>query len=230
MGILISATFEQESQESVLFHPVLKVYPTCHSWMITSHISLGDLEKQWKMVIQKKARSQQQLNSLQWKPLAPSYLLSTWQAKLANLDSIYTPYKPLILTATQLLKREPPFNGMSHLSKCTKRSLLPFLGDALSWLTRIATTKGVKDNKKRVNQLIETQTKQQETLVHVISILKVTRYATRVNRQHINAVMETVERTHIDTTTLHNITSSIYICINMCSILASLRDSLYYMR
>ena len=51
-------------------------------------------------------------------------------------------------------------------------------------------TKDVRDIKKRVNQLIETQTQQQETLVHVISILNVTRYATQVNRQHINTVME----------------------------------------
>ena len=70
---------------------------------------------------------------------------------------------------------------MSSLSKHTKRSLLPFLGDALSWLTGIAMTKDVRDIKRRVNQLIETQTQQQDTLVHVISILNVTRYAMQVN-------------------------------------------------
>ena len=74
-------------------------------WIITAHISFGDLNKQWKMFVQWEARSQQLLNSLQWKPLAPSYLLSALQAELANLDSIYTSYKPLILTATQLLKK-----------------------------------------------------------------------------------------------------------------------------
>ena len=91
--------------------------------------------------------------------------------------------------------------------------------------------------KKRVNHLIETQTQQQETLVHVILILNVTRYATHVNRQHINTVMEGIERTQNDNTTLFNITSSIYthmnyqqILLHICSILANLRDSLYYMR
>ena len=125
---------------------------------------------------------------------------------------------------------------MPPLSKCTKRSLLPFLGDALSCHTRTATTRDVRDIKKRVNQLIKTQIQQQETLVHVISVLNVTRYAIHINRQYINAVMEAVERTHNDVTTLFNITSSIYTCINyqqiilhMHSILANLRDSLYYM-
>ena len=49
--------------------------------------------------------------------------------------------------------------------------------------------------------------------------------------------MEAVERTHKDITTLFNTTSSIYTCINyqqillhIHSILANLRDSLYYMR
>ena len=237
MGILISGTLQQESQESILFCPVLKAYPTHHSWIITTPISLGDLDKQWRMFIQQKARSNQLLTSLQWKPLAPSYLLSTLQVELANLDSIYTLYKPFILTATQLLKNEPSFNDMSPLGKCIKRSLLPFLGDAISWLTGTATTKDIRDIKKRVNQLISTQAQQQETLVHVILILNVTRYVTKVTRQFISAVMAAVQRTHNNFTKLFNIMSSIYTSINyqqihlhICSILANLRDSLYYMR
>ena len=180
---------------------------------------------------------QQLLNSLQQKPLAPTYILSALQAELANLDSIYTSYKPLILTATQLVRRKPTFDGVSPFNRCTKRSLLPFLGDALSWLTGTATTKDVRSIRNKVNQLIAMQHQQQETLIHIISVLNVTRYATQVNRQHINLVMDAVERTHQDVTTLYNITSSLYTSLNyqqivlhICSILANLRDSLYYMR
>ena len=59
----------------------------------------------------------------------------------------------------------------------------------------------------------------------------------QVNRQQNNLVMDAVERTHRDITTLYNITSSLYTSLNyqqivhhICSILANLRDSLYYMR
>ena len=45
MITLINATVTQESWESVLFQPVLKAYPPCHSWIITAHVSLGILEK-----------------------------------------------------------------------------------------------------------------------------------------------------------------------------------------
>ena len=182
-------------------------------------------------------RTQQLLNSLQQKPQAPTYIFSTLQAELANFNNIYTSYKPLTLTVTQLLRREHTFDGVSPFNKCTKGSLLSFLGDALSWLTGTATTKEVRSIKNRVNQLLEMQYQQQETLVHIISILNVTRYATQVKRQHFNLVMEAAERTHQDVTTLYNITSSLYtnpnyqqIVLHICSILANLRDSLYYMR
>ena len=58
-----------------------------------------------------------------------------------------------------------------------------------------------------------------------------------MNRQHINIVMNRVEWTHQDITTLYNIAYSLYsslsyqqIILHIHSILANLRDSLYYMR
>ena len=178
-------------------------------------------------------RTQQLLDSLLQKPLAPTHLLSTLEAELTNLDGIYTSYKPLILAATQLLKKEPSFNGVLVSNKCMRRSLLPFLGDALSWLIGTAMIRDVSSIEKSINQLIATQHSQQETLVHVISILNVTRYATQVNSQHITIVMNAAERTHQDITTLYNITHLLYsslsyqqIVLHVHSILANLRDSL----
>ena len=88
-------------------------------------------------------RTHQLLTSLLWKPSTPTQLLSALEAELNNLNSIHTSYQPLILTATQLLKKEPSFNGIPVSSKYKRRSLLPFLGDALSWLTGAATTKDI---------------------------------------------------------------------------------------
>ena len=118
-----------------------------------------------------------------------------------------------------------------------KRSLLPFLGGTLSWLSGIVTTKDVNSIKSRINQLISMQQSQQETLVHIISILNVTRYATLINRQHINILMDTTERTHQDITTLYNIMHSLYssisyqqIVLHIRSIFVNYWDSLHYMR
>ena len=75
--------------------------------------------------------------------------------------------------------------------------------------------------KNRVNQLIAMQLKQQEMLVHIISVLNVTRYAAQVNWLHINLVMDTVERTHQDITKLYNITILLYTSLNYQHLLHS---------
>ena len=118
-----------------------------------------------------------------------------------------------------------------------RRSLLPFLGDTLSWLTGTATTKDVNSIKTRINQLVATQHNQQETIVYVISIHNITRYTTQVKRQHINMVMSAAQKMYQDVTTLYNIMHSLYsslnyqqIVLHICSILANCWDSMYYMR
>ena len=106
---------------------------------------------------------------------------------------------------------------------------------ALSWLTGTATTKDINSIKTRINQLIATQSSQQETLVHIISILNVTRYATQVNRHSINALMDAARATSYDINNLYNLTTSLTTSINfhqlilhIRSVFANLHDSLNY--
>ena len=84
------------------------------------------------MFAKQMGRTQELLNSLQQKSLAPTYMTSALQAELTNLDSIYTSYKPIILMAAQLLRRKPTFDSTLPFNRCMRRSLLPFLRDALS--------------------------------------------------------------------------------------------------
>ena len=49
MITLVNSSLAKDNGESVLFQPVLKAYPTWHSWLITAHISLGHLEQHWKL-------------------------------------------------------------------------------------------------------------------------------------------------------------------------------------
>ena len=60
------------------------------------------------------------------------------------------------------------------------------------------TTRDTWEIKHCVNQLIQAQSKQQKTLVHVISILNITQYAAQVNRQKLNEVMDAVQRSNED--------------------------------
>ena len=111
------------------------------------------------------------------------------QVELTNIKDKYNSCKTAIISAIKLLQTNPSFDGQPQSHIYHRRSLLPFLGDALSWLTGTATTKDINSIKTWINKLIAMQSSQQETLVHIISILNVTRYAAQVNKtqyQHSN--------------------------------------------
>ena len=116
------------------------------------------------------------------------------QMELTNIEDIYNSCKTTIISAINLLQTNPSFDGQSQIHH--RRSLLPFIGDALRWLTGTATTKDINSIKTQINQLTATQSSQQETLAHVIYILNVTRYAAQVNRHSINILMDALS-THL---------------------------------
>ena len=220
-----------ELEESVIFQPVLQAYLIQHSWIITAHVSLGNLECHWRTFNRQFDRTQQLLRSLDQHPSAPTQLPSTLQLELSNIKDIYNSGKTTITSAIKLLQSNQP---QTHI--CCRRSLLTFLGDALSWLTGTATTKDIHSIKTRINQLIATQASQQETLVHIMSILNVTRYATQVNRC-INTLMDAVRTTSHDINNLYNLTTSLATSINFHQLIlhirlvfANLCDSLNYIQ
>ena len=184
-------SFQTEPRESVIFQPVLQAYPTRHSWIITVHVSLGNLEHHWKLFNRQLTRTQQFLRSLDQHPSAPTQLLTTLQLELSNIQDIYKSSKTTFTSAINLLNS----NQLQTNTQC-KRSLLPFLGTSLSWLTGMATTKDICSIKSRINQLIATQTLQCNTLVHIVSILNVTKYATQVNRHSINNFIDAIQQPH----------------------------------
>ena len=99
-----------------------------------------------------------------------------------------------------------------------------------------ATTKDIHSIKTRINQLIATQTSQCNTLVHIVSILNITRYATQVNRHSINSLIDAVHTTSQDINNLYNLTTSLATSINfnqmilhLRSVFANLHDSLHYL-
>ena len=142
-------------------HPTLLDYnSTCLAW---------NLECYWRTFNKQFDRTQQLLLSLDLHPSAPTQLLSTLQLDISNIKDIYNSGETTITSAIKLLQSNQP---QTHIH--CRRSLLPFLGDALSWLTGTATTKDIHSIKTRINQLITTQASQCKTLVHIVSILNIT--------------------------------------------------------
>ena len=87
--------------------------------------------------------------------------LQPLQVELDNLHNLFMAYKPVFLSTRSILQTQPSFDGKPiSPSGQKKRSLLPFLGSALIWLTGTATTKDVKHIRKQISSLIETQKNQ----------------------------------------------------------------------
>ena len=235
MTTFTAASTTKEIGESALFQPVLKTYPTCHSWIITAHVSLGHLKYHWKYFNRQLDKTHQLLLFLTHQPTAPSHLFSPLQVELTTTNDMYNSCKPTTILAINLLNTDPSFDGHIHSNTCCKRSLLPFLRNALRWLTGTSTTKDVDNIKACVNQLTETQLAQQGTLVHIVSILNVTRYAAQVNKHSINILKDKMDETAQDVNNLYNLTTSLatslsyhQIILYIRSFLTNLWDSLSY--
>ena len=113
MITLVNTSSTTENGELVLFQPVLKAYPTCHSWLITAHISLEHLEHHWKSVNRQVDKTCQLLQFFRQQSL--TQLLATLQVELTNINDIYISYRPIILAAINLLNMDPSFDGhFSH--------------------------------------------------------------------------------------------------------------------
>ena len=88
-----------------------------------------------------------------------------------------------------------------------------------------------------INPLMQEQSKWQETLVDIISILNFIQYTTQVNRQKLNEVVDALQKTNEDINILFNIKDVItqhlryhQIYTYGHTILAYLRDCPTYMR
>ena len=103
---------------------------------------------------------------------------------------------------------------------------LPFLGSALKWLTGTATTKDIKYIKKRISSLIKTQENQRKTMVHIVSILNLTRYETQVNRLRINIILKELMKSNEDIRALFNITNQLATQVQVQNIVLHLRAML----
>ena len=119
----------------------------------------------------------------------------------------------------------------------TQKKSYTFLGRCSSLANRNGHYKGYNRSKTVRKLKINTkQTQQQETLVHVISILNITRYVSQVSRQKINEVMDALQKANQVMNILLNVTDvpiQHLTCHQMytyaCTTFAYLRDCPTYM-
>ena len=107
MITLATASTTKEMGESVIFQPVLKAYPTHHSWIITAHVSLGHMEHHEKYFNRQVDKTCQLLLFLSHPPAAPAHLLSPLQVELDTINDMYDSCRPTIISSINLLNTNP---------------------------------------------------------------------------------------------------------------------------
>ena len=204
----------------------------CHCTCIT-----GTLGWHWKYLNRQVDRTCQLLQFLSHCPAAPTDLISPLQVGLTTISDMYKACRPTIISAINLLNTDPSFDGHINSNICHKRSLLPFLGDALMWLTGTATTKDVSSIKECVNQLTETQSTQQRDLGTHCIYSQCHKICSISEEAQYKVLMDKVDETSHSVNNLYNLTTLLAISLSyhqlilyIRSVLANLQDSLSYIR
>ena len=92
------------------FQPVLKAYLTCHSWIITAHLSLGHLESHLKYFNRQVDKTHQLLLFLSHCPVVPTHLIYPLQVELDTINDMYDSCRPTIISAINLLNTDTSFD------------------------------------------------------------------------------------------------------------------------
>ena len=147
--LLLHILAQGEKIESVLIQPILAVYPTRHSWIISAHINLGTLNKHMHMFNRQKNIICEMISKFRNHPDDAIEPLQPLQVKLDNLHSLFMAYKPVFSSAMSILQTQPSFDRKPIPPSGRKKwCLLPSLSSALKWLKGTATTKDIKHTKK----------------------------------------------------------------------------------
>ena len=140
--LLLHILAQGEKIELVLFQPILAVYPTRHSWIISTHINLGTLNKPMHLFNRQKNIICEMISKLRNHPDDAIEPLQPLQVELDNLHNLFMAYKPVFAPAMSVLQTQPSFDRKPIPPLGRKKwSLLPFLGSALKWLTGYQTHK-----------------------------------------------------------------------------------------
>ena len=140
--LLLHILAQGEKIESVLFQPILAVYPTRYSWIISAHINLGTLNKPMHIFNRQKNIVHEMIFKLRNHPDDAIEPLQPLQVELDNLHNLFMACKPVFSSTRNILQMQPSFDRKPIPP--SGRSLLPFFGSALKWLTGTATTKDIK--------------------------------------------------------------------------------------
>ena len=113
--LLLHILAQGEKIELVLFQPILVVYPTRHSWIYSTHINLGTLNKPMHLFNRQKNIICEMISKLRNHLDDAIEPLQSLQVELDNLHSLFMAYKQVFSSTMSILQMQPSFDGNPYL-------------------------------------------------------------------------------------------------------------------
>lgn len=179
--LLPMLTFAIEGYQNVIFQERDKISLTRAMWLVTFAIDLTPYDRAFKFL-------EESIKDVQTRAKEdfPQEFLgdTTFEALVNNVNGEFLEVKT---KRQKLLNKYKDYRSMEGRSK---RAILPFVGDALSYLFGITSEKDLKVVQEAVKELDKTQAHMLHIVKDSISIVNLTRHEVRDNREKINELIE----------------------------------------
>ena len=147
--LLLHILAQGEKIETVLFQPILAAYPTRHSWIISTHINLGTLNKPMHMFNRQKNIVRETISKLRNHPDDAIAPLQPLQVKLDNLHSLFMAYKPVFSSTMSILQTQPSFDGKPIPPSGRMKQSSTFLQFSTKMVNRNSNHQGYQAHKEK---------------------------------------------------------------------------------
>ena len=173
-----------ESYQNVIFREQNEISLTRARWLVTFSIDLTPYDTAFQLLKEYIGKVQSGA-----KEDFPQEFLGDVTFE-ALINSVNTEFREIKMERENVLLKYEDYRSMTHRGK---RSVLPFVGDALSYLFGVASEDDLRVIKKALGKLANTQGRILHMIEDSISIVNVTRRELSDNRQKINELISSLK-------------------------------------
>jgi hypothetical protein len=179
MGMFIGVAgsqgpMELRVTENVIFEPITEVATTRSRWTLTFVTDLAPYEN-----FVREAERQVKHVGIVMNQWAQTYV------RVWLMDSYQREYRSLRLVLKDLQREWGEIVALHNPDKRSKRSVLPFIGQGLSWLFGVATEDDLESIRNNIRVLADNQDRVNHIIEESISAINITRVEVKENRQAI---------------------------------------------
>ena len=179
LNLYIQATLAIDGYENVIFRQQDEVTVTMSSWLLTFHIDVEPLEDLLETFSDQLGRAREESERVLSAAVDDNPVNELAMRKINN------DFEALVADKSKIEERYEGLKLMGDRGR-QKRSLLPFMGDALSYLFGVTSSSDLDVVRKAINTLQGAQKEVVHLVEDNVSVINITRREVDKNRHTIN--------------------------------------------